>query len=457
MYSVFICATAQWIVFTREIPSFAPGRGEILRVTEMPQPRRFSPRRFFWTVHQWVGIGLLVLLVPIAVSGALLTYHDEFDALLNPKRWTVSGPELALSPSQYMARVSAVTESNETIIGMRFPHSPGGPVIVMARQEVDPGSGRRPRLFSFYLDPPTGAVLDKVDFRASLFGFLHVFHENLTIPQYSGRQIVGWAGVGMLILSLTGIWLWWPRRGSLLSALKWRRAPHTSHNLHQTLGFWISIPLAVVSLTGIYLSFPQTARSFMSSIAPMQAPPQRTFAAAIVAKPGLTADEALRLAQVSEPSARPATLFLPTESSPRPAAEGRGDAKDAERGKAKDGGKAREGGKGRETGRSRDAAPSWRVQLRSGEELITVVVNDQTKEARRLPDPLAGNRAAQWIRWIHDGSRGGPVWQFIVFLTGVFPAIFAFTGILMWLRGRRARQQVTDAKATREEELVAAE
>ncbi len=187
------------------------------------------------TIHRWIGIGLLVLLVPIAVSGALLVYHDEFDALLNPKRWTVSGPELALSVSQYMARASAAAEPNETVTGIRLPRSPGRPVVVLVRQQVDAASGRRPRSFSFYLDPPTGAVLDKVDFRASLFGFMHVFHENLTIPQYSGRQVVGWAGVGMLILSLTGIWLWWPRRGSLASALRWRRAPHTSHNLHQTL------------------------------------------------------------------------------------------------------------------------------------------------------------------------------------------------------------------------------
>jgi uncharacterized iron-regulated membrane protein len=178
----------------------------------------------------------------------------------------------------------------------------------------------------------------------------------------------------------------------------------------------------------------------------MQSPPQRSFAAAVVAKPNLTADDALRLAQAAEPNARPATLFLPTEAAPRPAAEGRGEGK----GKGA-GGKAREGGKGREI------APSWRVQLRSGEELVTVMVNDRSKEAHRLPDPLAGNRAAQWIRWIHDGSRGGPVWQFIVFLTGVFPVIFAFTGILMWLRGRRARKQLNDAKATREEKLVAAE
>ncbi len=82
------------------------------------------------------------------------------------------------------------------------------------------------------------------------------------------------------------------------------------------------------------------------------------------------------------------------------------------------------------------------MQLRANDhDLITVTVNDQTNAVRRLPDPLAGNRAAQWIRWIHDGSRGGPVWQFIVFLTGFFPVVFAVTGLLMWRRGRQARER----------------
>lgn len=429
-------------------PERAIGMARAEETTMTSTSRRSGLRQLLWVVHRWIALTLLVLLVPIAASGALLVYHDELDALLNPQRWTVSGPELALPPSQYLARAAAAAP-DVTVTGIRLPRAPGHPVVVLARQQSATAGGR-PRAFSIYLDPPTGRVLDKVDFRSSWAGFLHVFHENLTIPQYSGRQIVGWAGVGMLILSLSGIVLWWPRFGSLISGLRWRRVPYTSTNLHQTLGFWISLPLAVVSLTGIYLAFPQTARSFMSSIAPMQPPPQRSFAAAIVAKPNLTADEALRLAQASEPAARPATLFLPTEPSARPAAEGRGEGKGAERGKAREGGKGREGGAGA-------AGPSWRVQLRSGEELITVMVDDRSSSVRRLPDPFAGNRAAQWMRWIHDGSRGGAVWQFIVFLTGVFPMIFAFTGTLMWLRGRRARKQVTDAKTTREEELVAAE
>ena len=400
----------------------------------MATVRRGHLRRLWWSVHRWIGLGLLILLVPIAVSGALLVYHDEFDALLNPKRWAVSGPQVALSTSEYLANAAKIVGPNEHITGIRFPAEPGSPVRVLTRQQAESGSGRRPRLITVFLDPPTGAVLDKVDFRASLFGFLHVFHENLTIPQYYGRQIIGWAGVGMLILSLTGIWLWWPRGGAVWRGLRWRRGPHTTTNLHHLLGFWISFPLAIVSLTGIYLSFPQMARTMMSSVAPMSPPPQRTFAAAIVEKPNLSPDEALRLAQASDPGARPASLFLPTVPNRQPAAEDR------------------EGGTGRD-----NPAPVWRAQLRMADrDLITLTINDRTGALRRLPDPLAGNRAARWIRWVHDGSRGGPVWRFVVFLTGVFPVVFAVTGLMMWWRGRRIRQQQADRLA-RQEQLVAAE
>ena len=142
----------------------------------------------------------------------------------------------------------------------------------------------------------------------------------------------------------------------------------------------------------------------------------------------------MRLAQASDPGARPASLFLPTVPNRQPAAEDR------------------EGGTGRD-----NPAPVWRAQLRMADrDLITLTINDRTGALRRLPDPLAGNRAAQWIRWVHDGSRGGPVWRFVVFLTGVFPVVFAVTGLMMWWRGRRIRQQQADRLA-RQEQLVAAE
>jgi uncharacterized iron-regulated membrane protein len=115
----------------------------------------------------------------------------------------------------------------------------------------------------------------------------------------------------MLIMSLTGLWLWWPRGSDLLRALRWKRSTRFTFNLHHLLGFWISIPLAVVSLTGIYLSFPQTARDAMSSITTMNEQPPRGGQAAQHAN--LTADRALEVALKAAANAAPVALFLPLQ------------------------------------------------------------------------------------------------------------------------------------------------
>lgn len=41
-----------------------------------------------------------------------------------------------------------------------------------------------------------------------------------------------------------------------------------------------------------------------------------------------------------------------------------------------------------------------------------------------------------------EGSRGGLVRAIAVTLTGIFPAIFAVTGIIMWLRTRSDRKEL---------------
>src|SRR5262245_42684381 len=103
----------------------------------MAMIRRGRLRQLWWTVHRWIGLGLMVVLIPIAVSGALLVYHDEFDALLNPKRWTVTGAEVADPSSHYLASASKVLATNEQLTGIRYPAGPGLPVRVLVRQQTD--------------------------------------------------------------------------------------------------------------------------------------------------------------------------------------------------------------------------------------------------------------------------------------------------------------------------------
>jgi len=363
----------------------------------MPAASTFRLRRVFVQIHLWLGIGLAILLVPVSLSGAALVWHDQLDALVHPSRYAATaGP--SLPPSELVARASAALERGFQPIAVRMPESDGWPATVSAR-EGRRGEGVRPRLVTVYLDPPTGRVLETVEFRDSLIGFLHRFHENLTIPEYSGRAIVGWVGVAMLILSLSGIYMWWPRNGGFLRGLRFTRGPKLSFNLHHLFGFWISIPLAVVSATGIYLGFPQQARDLMTSITPMSPQQRGGFAAPLLQKPELGIDRAAELASGAAAGSKLAAVFMPTQQS-----------------------------------------GAWRVQVRDAQagETATVMVDDRSGTPTRVT-PLSGDRAALWIRWLHEGSRGGALWQVLVFLCGVLPTVFVITGVLIWLRGRRPK------------------
>src|SRR3546814_4901938 len=66
-----------------------------------------------------------------------------------------------------------------------------------------------------------------------------------------------------------------------------------------------------------------------------------------------------------------------------------------------------------------------------------------------------GETTARLMRRIHDGTGMGLLWQVIIFLGGILPAILAVTGIIPWWRARhwrsslQQRQAATDRKSTR--------
>ena len=84
-----------------------------------------------------------------------------------------------------------------------------------------------------------------------------------------------------------------------------------------------------------------------------------------------------------------------------------------------------------------ESKPGWSVTF-AGTAGPTVVKVKEA-DAAASPVPPKPETLARTMRRIHDG-RGMPfVWQVIVFVGGILPAILAVTGILMWLRMRRRR------------------
>lgn len=352
---------------------------------------KIALRNAWFQAHKWIGLILAALIVPLCVSGAALVWHDALDEAVNPQRYAVTADAPAKAPAAYAEAARAVLAPGERIASLRF--EPGAPVVVMASKPMAPGAKGRPQRTTVWLDPGTARVLDKAGGNDGLVRFLHQLHGSFFVPGV-GRALVGWLGVAMLVSSISGLWLWWPTAGAWTRGFRWRRHRNFDTNLHHQFGFWIALPLFVLSLTGAWISFPAF------------------FAGISGDKPPAGGEARFRAAPLAAPAQDLGTVVA------------------AARGKAQ--------GTLAAVTWPTDQKPVWTVSIKpAAGKPVTVAVEDAGGAASidRAGQPNAGG-TARLMRKLHDGTDMGMVWQVLIFLGGVLPAVLAITGVIMWWRAR---------------------
>lgn len=364
----------------------------------MPKSSKKQLRMLWLQVHKWIGLLLAVLIIPISVTGAALVWHDGLEAMLDPQRHEVIGPA-ALPPSAYADAAKATMAPDETLTTLRF--SPEGEPVVAIASKPATGGGR-PERTNYWLDPRDASLMDQASANAGLVRVMHVIHGSMMIPGGWGRPIVGWVGVFMFISCLTGLWLWWPLSGSVASGFKWKRRNTTNANLHYLTGFWVLIPLAMLSVTGAWISFPSVFSAFESSPARGPGGP---------GGPGGRGGPAQPLAETQTSIDAAVAAATPYAT-----------------------------GKLLSVGWPTERAADWTIQFETEGAPAEVKVADAGAVASP-PEAEKPETLARTMRRWHDGTDMGFVWQFVIFLGGIIPALLSLTGLIIWWRARRARRR----------------
>lgn len=370
-------------------------------------------RKLWFQVHKWIGILLAILIIPISLTGSALVWHDWLDETLNPDRYAVTPGAMVQPIGTYVASAGAALSPGERISVIRIPEDEG-PVQVTAARPPEPGAqpGRRPVRTNLWLDPADGRVLDRAASNEGAVHVMHVLHGTLMVPGV-GRQIVGWVGVAMLLSAISGLWLWWPMKGRWTRGLRWKRQNSTNANLHHQTGFWIAIPLAMLSFTGVWISFP----AFFGALSGEEQRGRENRARAMAAQPleatATSPEEAIRAAGVH------ATGPLVSVTWPT------------------------------------DQTAEWKINFAREGGPAEVKVAD-AGGAVTPPDPVRPETIARTMRRWHDGTGMGAVWQVIIFIGGIIPALLAVTGIVMWLRSRGWRAEVARRQRRARKQMPAA-
>ena len=364
----------------------------------MAQATKKKLRATWLQVHKWIGLLLAVLIIPISLTGSALVWHDWLEAKLEPQRHASYG-ESRLPASVYADAARRQIGPGDLISTIRF-EGDGKPVVVTATKPVLPEGAGRPERTNVWLNPTNAEVIDKASASSGLVQVMHVLHGSLMWPGW-GRSLVGWVGVFMFVSCLTGIWLWWPLSGSVSSGFRWKRRNTLNANLHYLTGFWILIPLAMLSFTGAWISFPKVFSTFEARPGPSPADRARSMRAMPLARPAMTIDEAIGAAKVH------ATGDLTAIGWPT------------------------------------DQKAEWKLSFKREGGPAEVAVADTTGEAKAPKPPQPETIARTMRRW-HDGTDMGPVWQVLIFLGGIIPALLSITGIIIWWRARKPRQKAKD-------------
>jgi uncharacterized iron-regulated membrane protein len=258
-------------------------------------------------LHLLVALGAGAFLAVFGATGAIMAFEPELDRLLHPQRSYVDPEGASRAGSRprsldELGRLASAVIPGERVTGFRLSESAALTYQVQFRGK------------SVFIDQYTGKVLGVSAPGPDFLARVHQLHLRLLVQNRSdtGKTIMSWAGIAMLFLLLTGVYLWWPlKRITVHPRAGGRRF---WFDLHNAMGILSFVFLFAVAVTGIVIGFddhitPWFYRITRSAPRVMYAPPPK-FQVTPSGSP-IGPDRAIAIARSALPGAEPISINVP--------------------------------------------------------------------------------------------------------------------------------------------------
>jgi uncharacterized iron-regulated membrane protein len=393
-------------------------------------------RRFLIVTHRWLSLVLGLVLLAITTSGAILVYKPELERWTNSAAYDASSKPTSVTIPE--AR-QAVLDAHPSFDGASVWHEHGVYRVYDTEYET-----------SYTVDPGTGEVLghigktpDWIRFMDNLHecflscvdepGYLKLLEKPVPLTDHwnigfdgekvtYGGLVLGIFALMLVYLSLTGLWLWFPRLGKRTGkwkksvSVRWKRGRFARDtDLHNVAGL-IAIPLLLLwAVTGMSYEFGFVEKGYYAATPGKEVEGGDPVSAeAPKGTPDITEEQAIEAAQKLYPDGRIVNVDLPAKDDP--------------------------------TGAyllylSQGYDP-WANSAYPGE--IGVFVDRHTGVADTYygnPDqPLAQLVYDDFNYPTHSGYFVNGWWKTIWLVIGLAPVLLAITGVSTWLVRRNTRK-----------------
>lgn len=260
-------------------------------------------RKLIFNLHLYVALIAGVFVAILGLTGSIMAFEPEIDHIFHARLTYVTPQSRTLT----LADISSIMTRafpGEPIRGYAISTSPGMSYQVATRKRM------------VFVNQYTGEILGNMsgdDAVGAFQGMIHQLHLRLLIHNQAdtGGLIESCAGLAILFLSLSGLYLWWPLKRV---KIEWKGSTRRSwFDLHNAVGAFSLVFLLILSATGAVIGFERTTTPLffkMTGSTPAPRPPRNSAPHAPDAQP-ITPDQAVDIARAALPGAAPFAIDVP--------------------------------------------------------------------------------------------------------------------------------------------------
>lgn len=276
-------------------------------------------------IHLWLGLtsGLVVFI--IGLTGATYAFVDELKPVFYADRLYIMPEKTGVLPLSTLLSAAEKALDDKPVARVEISARPDRTYIFRSLKQDTDGLtywDYYKYYFRVYVNPYNGKVVKVENTKYEFFQLVLGLHMRMLFGEKIGHYVVGGSVLMFVILLVSGLVMWWPKKWNKAGRdkslkIKWDASTkRVNYDLHNVLGFYVSIILLVTSMTGLVWVFEWVENSvrFVANGAETVGKTKLPLSDTSLSRAGSGVDRAFLMARTRNPGAKAYQVNFPPKA-----------------------------------------------------------------------------------------------------------------------------------------------